>query len=208
MRGFSPFSCLARLLNNSLQLEYIPTSPFRATRSTVSSASSNCSCPQGPSLFRVLSHHSPWQGLLVLTQFKAFPELWQHANRACLLSSPGTVYEMYRQKPVEGRQAPSTGQDHGRLSRGGEAFEPALQEMIMWEGHVSYKEQSWKRHEGRNCLECAEDLGEFALMVRVKERRHEARRSCAICLCPCQAPRTGNEYVASSDSRLHQRIAF
>lgn len=96
---------------------------------------------------------------------------------------------------MEGRQAPSTGQDHaGLYNKGGEAFEAALQEMIMWwERHVSHKEPSQKRHGGRNWLECAQDLGDFASMVRAKERlmvcakgrRHEARRSCgSVCVHP------------------------
>lgn len=73
---------------------------------------------------------------------------------------------------MEGRQAPSARQDHERVSRGGEASEPALQEIIMWqEGHVVHKEQSQKRHGGGNYLECTEDLGEFTLMVHVKERQ-------------------------------------
>ena len=50
-----------------------------------------------------------------------------------------------------GQAATSAGQDHERLSRGREAFEPALQETIMWwEGHGGRKEQSQKRHGGGN----------------------------------------------------------
>lgn len=48
------------------------------------------------------------------------------------------------------------------------------------EGHLSYNEQSRKRHGGKNRLECAEAFGEFVLAeadgLCKEEEAHEARR--------------------------------
>lgn len=68
MGEFEPFSCLARLLNNSLCLECLPTSPvsFRTTQTyhlvslswLLSSIGSVC----------LLSHQNPWRHSTFLTQ--------------------------------------------------------------------------------------------------------------------------------------------